>query len=127
MDVSRPAFFLAALMCAGPAVAETHYFAQIPDLPLPPGLVEVEAAASFDGDGRIVFAEARGVADGLSVRDFYYDTLPQLGWSISAEDGAVVFQRGRERLQFYLMSEEGGQLRLRAQLAVRPAAVTGGD
>jgi len=123
--VSRAAFFLAALVCAGPAVAEGRYFVQIPDLPLAPGLVEVEAAASFDGHGRIVFAEARGAADGLAVRDFYYEALPQLGWSTSAEGGAVVFQRGRERLQLFLIREEAGQLRLRVQLAVQPAAING--
>lgn len=123
--MSRAAFFLAALICAGPAVAETRYFAQIPDLPLPPGFVEVEAAASFDGHGRIVFAEARGAADGLAVRDFYYETLPQLGWSVGAEGGDVVFQRNRERLQLFLVREEGGQLRLRVQLVLQPAAMNG--
>lgn len=124
MNVSR-ALFLAALIFAGPAIAETRYFARIPDLPLPPGLAEAEAAAGFDGHGRIVFAEAVGRADGLAVRDFYYDTLPQLGWSESVEEGAAVFQRGRERLMFFLIREEGGQLRLRVQLAVQPAAMNG--
>ncbi len=94
-------------------------------MPLPPGLTEIEAASSFEGQGRIVFAEAEGRADGLAVRDFYYATLPQLGWSTSVEGGAVVFQRGRERLQFFLTREEDSRLRLRVQLAVQPAAMNG--
>lgn len=92
-------------------------------MPLPPGLTEADAVVGFDGQGRIVFAEAVGSADGLAVRDFYYDTLPQLGWSESVEEGAAVFQRDRERLTLFLIREEGGQLRLRVQLAVQPAAV----
>jgi len=116
------ALFLAALVCAAPAHAETRYFSDIPDLPLPPGFFEVAVAPGFEGDGRLVFAEAIGASDGLAVRDFYYETLPQLGWSENAEDGAAVFQRGRERLHFFLIREEA-EIRLRVQLAVQPASM----
>jgi hypothetical protein len=116
------ALFFAALVCAAPAYAETRYFADIPDLPLPPGFSEVAVAPVFEGQGRLVFAEAIGAGDGLAVRDFYYETLPQLGWSESAEESAAVFQRGRERLHFFLI-REGGQVRLRVQLAVQPASM----
>lgn len=115
------ALFIAALVCAAPAAAETRYFADIPDLPLPPGFAEVAVPPAFEGQGRLVFAEALGAGDGLAVRDFYYETLPQLGWSERVEAGAVVFQRGRERLHLFLI-RENSQVRLRVQLAVRPAA-----
>jgi hypothetical protein len=120
--VSR-AVFLAALVCAGPAIAETRYFARIPDVPLPPGFTESGSTPSFEGHGRLVLAEATGQGDGLAVRDFYYAALPQLGWSESVEEGAVVFQRGRERLHLFLTREDGGAIRLRVQLAVQPASM----
>ncbi|MBC7769010.1 MAG: hypothetical protein H7124_09505 [Phycisphaerales bacterium] len=117
-------FFLAAMICAAPAHAETSFFADIPDLPLPSGFAEAQTGPSFHaGDGRLVFAEAVGAGDGLAVRDFYYDTLPQLGWSQSAENGAVVFQRGRERLHLFLIREGEDRIRVRVQLAVQPASM----
>ncbi|HYD87402.1 MAG TPA: hypothetical protein VEA80_08000 [Vitreimonas sp.] len=117
------ALFLAALVCAAPAQAQTRYFAGIPDLPLPSGFSEVDVAPVFEGQGRLVFAEAIGPGDGLAVRDFYVATLPQLGWSEGVESGAIVFQRGRERLHLFLTREGESRVRLRVQLAVRPAAM----
>ena len=120
--VSR-SVFIAALICAAPAYAEARFFAHISDLPLPPGFTESTVAAPFEGDGRLVFAEATGRGDGIAVRDFYYATLPQLGWSESTEGGAVVFQRGRERLHLFVHREANGAVRLRVHLAVQPAAM----
>ncbi len=122
MNMSR-ALVLAAALCAAPAQAETLYFTEIPDLPLPSGFSEVAVTPGFQGQGRLVFAEAVGGGDGLAVRDFYYDTLPQLGWAESVEEGAVVFQRGRERLHMFLIREAGGVARLRVQLVVQPASM----
>lgn len=117
------AVFIVALVCAAQAQAQTRYFDRIPDLPLPPGFTETNSGAGFDGAGRLVFAEAEGAGDGLAVRDFYYDTLPQLGWSESLESGAAVFQRGRERLHLFLIREGENRVRLRVQLAVQPASM----
>ena len=94
--------FAAALTFAAPAYAQAGYFSAIEDLPIPPGFVEQAALPGFEGgEGRIVLAQAEGAPSGLEVRDFYYETLPQLGWAVSPQpDGALVFVRGRERLSF---------------------------
>lgn len=117
--------FIAALVCATPAFADTTYFAAIDDVPLPSRFVERDAGASFDsGAGRVVMASAEGDLTGLQVRDFYNDVLPQLGWSIAPQaDSALVFQRGRERLSFTL-ERVGAHTRLNAQLVVHPASMT---
>lgn len=120
--MSRAAF-LAMIACSAPALAETAYFAEIPDLPMPPGFTQSEPAASFESDqGRVIAAEAIGAGEMLAVRDFYYETLPQLGWGVSEDDGAVVFLRGRERLTFTIR-RDGELIRLGAQLVIRPAAM----
>jgi hypothetical protein len=121
--VSR-VLFAAVFACAASAHAQTAYFAAIEDLPLPPGFAEREPAPGFAGDGgRITLAFAEGDLAGLAVRDFYYEVLPQLGWSVSPQpDGALVFQRGRERLSFTL-ENIGGRTRLGARLAVLPASM----
>lgn len=111
---------------AAPAVAETGYFAQIPDLPMPAGFTETSRSLSFDGgEGRIIVAHAEGEADRLAVRDFYYDALPQLGWSVNPQmDGTLVFQRGRERLSFTVETVNGRTI-LGARLMVAPALANG--
>jgi hypothetical protein len=113
--------FVTALICATPAFADAAYFASIEDLPLPPGFVEREASTSFDSaEGRLVLAYAEGELHRLAVRDFYCDTLPQLGWSVSPQpDGALVFQRGREQLSF-TVEQRDGRTRLGARLVVAP-------
>lgn len=120
--------FAAVVVFAAPAIAEARYFAAIDDLPMPPGFTEIATAAeSFAGaGGRIVLVQAEGEASVLTVRDFYYEALPQLGWGLSPQpDGALVFQRGRERLSF-TVTTANGRTRLGAQLVVLPAS-TGGD
>jgi hypothetical protein len=121
--VSRFAF-AAALVCAAPAFADVAYFAAIDDLPMPLGFVESEAATAFDSaEGRLVLAYAEGELSGLAVRDFYYQALPPLGWSVSPQpDGALVFVRGREQLSF-TVEQRDGRTRLGARLVVAPAAM----
>jgi hypothetical protein len=116
--------FIAAIICAAPAFAGGPYFAAIDDLPLPPGFVERDAGASFEsGAGRIVLANAEGEMPLLAVRDFYYDSLPPLGWSESPQpDGVLVFQRGRERLSF-TVERAGSRTRLGARLVIMPASM----
>lgn len=117
------ALLIAAVVCAAPAYADVAYFRDIPDLPLPPGFAETQADAPFEGAGRIIFAEALGDYDeALAARDFFYDTLPALGWAESVEEGAAVFQRGRERLHLFLI-REGERTRLKVQLVVQPEAM----
>jgi hypothetical protein len=122
--MSRAALFAGAVICTGPAVAQSAYFAAIPDLPMPPGYVERDAGATFENEaGRIVLAEAEGESPGLAVRDFYYDSLPALGWAVSPRaDGVLEFQRGRERLSF-TVERAGSRTRLGARLVIRPASI----
>lgn len=116
--------FAAALLWASPVAADVNYFATIEDLPMPPGFAEQAPAQEFAGaGGRIVLGFAAGELSGLEVRDFYYENLPQLGWSVSPQpDGVLVFQRGRERLSFALEREDG-RTELGVQLAILPAAM----
>jgi hypothetical protein len=124
IDAVSRALFLLPLAIASPAFAQARFFTAIPDLPLPPGYSEIESAIGFDGEhGRLVMAAAHGPAQsGLVVRDFYSETLPQLGWAVSQEGGAVVFQRGRERLNVFI-EQESEATELRVQLIVRPASM----
>jgi hypothetical protein len=95
-------FFIAALLCAPPASAQTAYFSAFEDLPLPPGFSESAPPGVFESaDGRVLALSAEGAGDGLAVREFYYAALPALGWAEHVrEDGALEFRRGRERLSF---------------------------
>jgi len=124
--MSRALICTAALTMAAPAYADVAYFAAIDDPPMPPGFAEAGATSTFDaGGGRVLVAYAEGAGDGLAVRDFYYDALPQLGWAVSPRtDGVLVFQRGREELSFTL-EQEGDRLRLGVRLLTHPAATNG--
>lgn len=119
--MSRVVFAL-AIICAAPAWAETRYFSELTDVPMPPGFVESDAAVGFDGaGGRLVVARAIGGPPVAAARDFYLESLPALGWALSPRpDGALVFQRGRERLSF-TMRNENGRTHLSAELVVLPA------
>jgi hypothetical protein len=118
--------FVVAL--TAPTIAEAAYFAAIEDLPLPPGFTErASPGEGFTSEsGRIVLVAADGALTPLAVRDFYYETLPQLGWSVSPQtDGTLVFQRGREELSF-TVETANGRTRLGARLVVA-AAPSNGD
>jgi hypothetical protein len=123
--MSRALIATLGIAVAAPAFAQTGFFSAIDDVPMPAGFAEVGASSGFEApEGRIVVAEAEGQSATLSaVRDFYYDTLPQLGWSVSPQpDGALVFQRGREQLSF-TVEQQNGTTRLGARLVVAPAAM----
>jgi hypothetical protein len=79
------------------AAAEGAFVGGVEDLPLMPGLMEVEGAATvFDApQGRIVETFAAGAVTPQAVESFYAQTLPQLGWTAS---GAREFRREGEKL-----------------------------
>ena len=68
------------------------------DLPLAPGLAEVEGSGlSFDSPGgRIVEGYATGAVEAAEILKFYAATLPQLGW---ARDSDTLYRREAEVLK----------------------------
>lgn len=118
--------FLAVLMMAAPAFAETRYFSELSDLPMPPGFSETNTAVGFDNaHSRLVVADASGAENLPAVRSFYTGSLPALGWSPSpTTDETLVFVRGRERLLLDLNAAAGRTL-VHVQLVVRPAPTDG--
>jgi hypothetical protein len=115
--------FTAALICAAPAFAEVTYFAAIEDLPMPSGFAELNSGWSMEvEEGRLTEVRAQGNGEVPSVRRFYVETLPQLGWSQSPQlDDTLVYVRGRERLMFSFSAPGGGGVLMRARLLVDAA------
>ncbi|CAA7611828.1 hypothetical protein [Magnetospirillum sp. UT-4] len=76
------ALALLPVLVFGPARAQ-GFLAALEDLPLAPGLAEIEGVGvAFDTpQGRIVEAYAKGPVQAAEVLSFYGATLPQLGWS----------------------------------------------
>lgn len=111
--------FLAAIVCAAPAFAETAYFTQIEDLPLAPGLEETGDWFEFsDAGARVLGASARGAAQAEQVRAYYEAALPPLGWALSIGSGGeneTVYLRGREELSLSFL-QRGEQLELQVRL-----------
>jgi hypothetical protein len=104
--------FIAALVAATPAFAETSYFAQIEDLPIPAGLEETSDHVEMTDAGvRMLSSSARGPGSAEQARMYYQQTLPALGWSLSLGSGGeneTVYIRGREQLSlsFFQRAEE---------------------
>ncbi len=95
--------FTVAVLLMGGMAENAHaqeaagFISMIEDLPLMPGLVEEEGGMVFDSaQGRIVQVYAIGWVSEGEVRDFYDDTLPQLGWR---PYGPGVFRREGEILK----------------------------
>ncbi len=76
------------------------------DLPLAPGLTEVEGSGlAFDSPGgRIVEGYAKGAAKAADVLKFYAATLPQLGWTRESD---TLYRREAEVLK--LSTEADGR------------------
>jgi hypothetical protein len=105
------------VLCLGSASAqEPQYLSEIQDLPLMPGLTEVDGAGLvFDKpNGRIVESYARGDVEASAVRSFYRATLPQLGWRLAADGD---FVREGESL---MIESEDGQAGLTVRFVLRP-------
>lgn len=97
---------LVAAGWAGTAFA-TDYLSTIPDLPLPEGLVEAkENGAVFDAPtGRIATGYASGTIAAGAVRDFYDQTLPELGWAVVTPG---TYRRQTETLKIDVLGGEEG-------------------
>ena len=96
------------------ALASDAYLSLAPDIPLAPGLSELDGGqVVFDKpEGRIVRIEAerletQGAGDGVPA--FYRETLPNLGWQLNGADNSadnvLTFQRGGETLLITMQGE----------------------
>lgn len=96
---------LSIMVMAGPGtLAADKFVSGIADLPLMPGLEEIEDSAMVFSkpQGRIVEIMARGAVTRNQVQAFYDRTLPQLGWHRKA---AGLWQRENELLRFDMRRE----------------------
>ena len=89
------------------ALPSERFVEGVEDLPLMPGLANVEAAGvAFDTvTGRIVVAYASGRVTREAVVAFYADTLPQLGWKKEQE---LRFRRDNENLTLEFSRNSAG-------------------
>jgi hypothetical protein len=113
---------LAAACGAGARAQDARiaFVSGIEDLPLMPGLEEVdETTMVFDTPaGRIVEALARGRLDRDQVVGFYAATLPQLGWTPAGE---TLFRREGEILELHIADAPVGAGHLTVRFALAPA------
>lgn len=102
-NLLRSLFLAVAILAAPPAAADGGFVGGVEDLPLMPGLAEVNGAATvFDApQGRIVETFASGAVAPEAVREFYAQTLPQLGWIAQS---ATEFRREGERLMLEIIA-----------------------
>jgi len=112
------ATLIAALAGAGAAYGQVSFFRAMPDVPLPPGAVEVSEPLSFDTeDGRFTVSFAGVGMPAEEHQAFYEETLPELGWTVlSSRPGRIVYARGRDRLTLRFTSVEEGEIRIVAEL-----------
>ncbi len=96
-----------AFVQGGSAFAQTVFLQDLEDMPLVPGLAEIDSErVMFDKpEGRIVRTAAEGIVTGAAVQSFYTKTLPSLGWT-AVPSGAETpngrslwFDREGERLE----------------------------
>ena len=107
--------FLAVTMLAGyfatiVALRAEGFLSALDDMPLADGVVELaDGALVFDKpEGRIVQVTAlrEGASTPALIRQFYMDTLPNLGWQAGAEvPGRLTFTRKGEILRITLTAD----------------------
>ncbi len=118
----RLVFAFALLGVTGTAQAE-GFLVCVDDLPLAPGLTEVEdSCLNFDtAEGRVALAEARGDLSVTEVLEFYRSVLPAFGWTLQGSDVFAAVRAG-ERLQISVDVTDSGDVRVLYALAPSPGA-----
>lgn len=125
----RASFAALLLICAfaATASAEGDYLDKVDDMPLMDGLDETgDGGIVFDKPtGRIVRAVTQGDVAPESVRAFYIETLPQLGWTRIAHleliDGLLLFRREGEKLEIQIVSlSHGATARTEVRFSITP-------
>jgi hypothetical protein len=96
-----------SLLATTMTLAADRFVSGIDDLPLMPGLTEIDGSATVFSkpEGRIVEVTATGAVSRDAMRAFYDRTLPELGWHRQA---AGSWQRENERLQFDMRDDKKG-------------------
>jgi hypothetical protein len=108
---------LIALLAFAPlAQADGGFLSGQADLPLMPGLTEdADNAMVFDSqEGRLAQFTARGKVAADKIKQFYADTLPQLGWEAQ---GSGRFVREKEQLRLIVKQTPKGDSEARFELA----------
>ncbi len=100
-------FCVISLLAAPMTLAADRFVSGIADLPLMPGLEEIDGSAMIFSkpQGRIIEVMARGAVTRDAVRAFYDLTLPELGWR-RQERGRL--QRENELLRFDMRDNKNG-------------------
>jgi len=104
-----PVLCVIALLTATMTLAADRFVTGIADLPLMPGLQEIEDSAMVFSkpEGRIVDIMASGAVSRDAVSSFYERTLPQLGWHrVEAES----WLREKELLRFDIRESKEGMV-----------------
>ncbi len=109
---------LAGILLTAAVSRGGEFIAGFEDIPVMPGMaVDGDASTAFDTrTGRIVEAYAAGDITDAAMRQFYQETLPQLGW---ARIGKLAFQREGEMLTLEVI-DQGTPLTVRFRLSPSP-------
>ena len=96
-----------SLLAATMTLAGDRFVSGIADLPLMPGLEEIDGSAMVFSkpQGRIIEVMASGAVTSDAVRAFYDQTLPQLGWRRERAGGWL---RENELLRFDVRDNKSG-------------------
>ena len=96
-----------SLLAATVTLAADRFVSGIADLPLMPGLEEIEGSAVVFSkpQGRIIEVMASGAVTSHAVSAFYNRTLPQLGWRRADAGGWL---RENELLRFDMRDDKSG-------------------
>lgn len=110
--------------CASVPANASGFLVAIDDVPLMAGLVEQPEPVIFESEnGRVVRTSAEGQADGARISAFYEASLPQLGWTRTADTQALAYERENETLRIAIREPANNQpVRVSFELIVKLAS-----
>lgn len=96
-------------LCSSMVLAEQRYVNGIEDLPVPEGFVEQkDHTLIYDTlSGQVIEALYEGQSTLKDIKNYYADTLPELGWKKVAMS---LYEREDEQLQLKLSREDGNRV-----------------
>lgn len=104
MKILSYIIIISGILFSFEARADDSFIDGMEDVPLAPGFVQAQADTISFGGVDSHFLEAVLVSENESAintyRQYYLETLPQLGWKLSQEQNfKLVFYRGEETLE----------------------------